>query len=233
MIKKYFRLRTKIYNLFYPEPDKDLELFSFLEKLLANKDKIKFIQIGACDGVSNDPIYNLVKKNCDKFEGLVLEPVEYLFNRLEKNYFFCKNITLLNAAVHNSKKETEIYKVKEESLVKLPEWAVGISSFSRFHHLISGVSTDYLESEKVRCFSLNEIFENYNFFDVNILIIDTEGYDYKILNEIDFNKYSPYLIIFEYRNVMNPLQLKLITNFIRRRGYIILIGENDIIAYKE
>jgi len=43
-----------------------------------------FIQIGANDGFLGDPIYKYIRR--DKWRGVLIEPVHYLFKQLKKNY---------------------------------------------------------------------------------------------------------------------------------------------------
>src|ERR1700681_618887 len=52
--------------------------------LLARKGKILFVQIGANDGIKNDPIHVYVRKY--HWNGLLVEPMPDFFNTLRINY---------------------------------------------------------------------------------------------------------------------------------------------------
>ena len=43
-----------------------------------------FVQIGAYDGISNDPVYPHLKNK--RWKGILIEPVPYIFNRLLESY---------------------------------------------------------------------------------------------------------------------------------------------------
>lgn len=61
-----------------------------------------FIQIGANDGVSFDPIYKLVTK--EKVKGIAIEPVTDIFEKLKINYKKHQQVKLLNLAIHKDQK---------------------------------------------------------------------------------------------------------------------------------
>ena len=53
-----------------------------------------FIQIGANDGISVDPIHNLVKKN--NWTGILFEPGKDAFGDLIKSSFTTKSVSKMN-----------------------------------------------------------------------------------------------------------------------------------------
>ena len=59
----------------------------------------------------------------------------------------------------------------------------------------------------VNCITISQLIENYNIKKINLLQVDTEGYDYHILNMV-LNKIQPEAINFEY-NLLPPNELKL------------------------
>ncbi|MFC2167195.1 hypothetical protein ACFLQZ_04445, partial [Acidobacteriota bacterium] len=56
----------------------------WINKIAKNSD-LHIVQIGSNDGMTNDPIFQLVKKN-NKWKVLFVEPVPYLFEQLVNNY---------------------------------------------------------------------------------------------------------------------------------------------------
>jgi len=50
----------------------------------------------------------------------------------------------------------------------------------------------------VNCITFNSLMKKYNVERINILQIDTEGYDYDIIKLIDFDRFRPDLILLEY-----------------------------------
>ena len=60
-----------------------------------------------------------------------------------------------------------------------------------------------------------------------ILTIDVEGYDYEILNDIDFNTYKPWLIQVEPSDSIVPGNSQRINSLLVNHGYI-LISQTDV-----
>lgn len=58
---------------------------------------VKFVQVGAHDGVSGDPINQFVI--ADGWMGLVIEPVPHLFERLQQTYRDVPSVAYLNVCV--------------------------------------------------------------------------------------------------------------------------------------
>src|SRR4051812_34422848 len=67
-----------------------------------------FIQIGANDGVSNDPIRRYVVEY--GFKGVLIEPQPDVFTRLKANYSGMPGITFENAAIAACDGEIEMYR---------------------------------------------------------------------------------------------------------------------------
>src|SRR5216683_542034 len=66
-----------------------------------------FVQVGACDGVSFDALYDFVVKH--NLPGIVIEPVPDLYRELKANYSRCLSIIPLNVALHRTAKQVEMY----------------------------------------------------------------------------------------------------------------------------
>lgn len=58
--------------------------FDILDAYANYKDDIKFVQIGSNSGMHDDPIYKYIRKN--GWQGVLVEPVPYLFEELKNNY---------------------------------------------------------------------------------------------------------------------------------------------------
>lgn len=66
------------------------------------KKAVTFLQIGSNDGLTRDPIYQLISRN-NGWCGLFVEPVPYLFERLKKNYSSVNNpsrLQFFNGAIN-------------------------------------------------------------------------------------------------------------------------------------
>ena len=160
------------------------------------------IQIGSHEGFTcNDPIYNVVD-NTTKM--ILVEPVPYLFSRLQKNYKErvgdTENIIFINKAVSNFSGEIEMTVPSENNdFSRLPFWASQLGSINSVH---ATGHIPHLQVEKiiVKTTTVNEIVREYNISEIDLLHTDTEGHDYNILMAYDFNV-KPRKIMFEHKHI--------------------------------
>ena len=219
-----------------PGPYGIFDFESFLYRHIEVHKTLSFIQIGANDGVMNDPIFKFNMKNKDVVSGYVLEPLPDVYSSLVNNYKSSPNIYPLNLAIHNSKTEMLLYRVKPEFLSKVPNFARGIASFDPEHWKKTALvpNSDYIQSETVRCISYSTLLQTYQIEAIDLLLLDTEGYDYEILMGIDFYHSKPKIIRFEHgvRNgVMSHSQLLTVCSRLNSFGYQIIAESYDATAY--
>ncbi|CAN5353067.1 hypothetical protein BH09BAC2_BH09BAC2_15980 [soil metagenome] len=218
LFEQRFRLRGELQpleQLFYQKLHKDFF----------------FLQIGANDGVSFDPIYHLITK--ENVHGMALEPIPDLFVQLKKNYAKYPNVQLVNKAVHKSEKEMILYRVDPKK--DYPDWTKGTASFNKFHHALSGITEADILEEKVACTSLDELIDQNKIKKIDLLQIDTEGYDYEIIKMIDFDNIAPAIISFEHgfiSGIMTKEKFFEIEELLIKNKYNIIVLENDAVAYR-
>lgn len=191
-----------------------------------------FVQIGANDGISYDPIYNLITK--EKVRGIVIEPIHDIFVKLKGNYINHPQVLPLNLAIHKDKKEMILYRVNPESK-EYPEWTKGTPSFFKSHHNLSNILEKDIVEESVKCISFKELINQYNINKIDLLQIDTEGYDAEIIKMLDYEKLSPTIISFEHglkQGIMSLEQFEECQRILLKNNYNMVILENDAIAFK-
>lgn len=165
----------------------------------------------------------------------MLEPLKDVFEVLKRNYRNYPNIIPVNAAIHNTQKEMTIYRVDPEKQGELPDWARGIASFQRDFHQDSDQLSKYMIEEKVSCVTLSDLLHQYNFSGLDLLQIDTEGYDCEIIRGIDFQSVKPDVIYFEHGRrfgATTKQQLRDVLDLLRSNGYYFMIEPDDIVAYQ-
>jgi len=191
-----------------------------------------FVQIGANDGISFDPIYNLVTK--EKVSGIAIEPIPDIFNQLKNNYEKFPQVKLLNVAIHKDQSEMKLYRV--DPLNKnYPNWTKGTPSFNKSHHKLGNIPDCDIIEEVVKCISFNDLLDEYSIKNIDLLQIDTEGYDSEIIKMIDFDRIKPTIISFEHgmrQGIMSMSQFVECQNLLFHNNYNIVILDNDAIAYK-
>jgi hypothetical protein len=111
-----------------------------------------------------------------------------------------------------------------------------MSTFFKDHLVKPGylADTDIYEIQ-VRCVSTETLLEQEEFRDINLLVIDTEGYDYDILKNLNLETVKPKVILFEhgiYSQTMSRNQIDELTRTLNLNGYQVLLNNNDAVAVK-
>ena len=209
---------------------------SFLYRHLAVNKTLTFLQIGANDGVMNDPIYQFNMDNKSVVSGFVLEPLPDIYVKLVKNYQSCPYIKPFNLAIHATESQMVLHRVKPEYATELPSFARGIASFDETHWEKTNLvpNAHYIEQVKVKCVSFADFIKSNAIDKLDLLLLDTEGYDFQILMSIDFTHIKPRMIRFEHgvRNkVMSPENFMAVCSHLNSFGYQIIAESYDATAY--
>lgn len=186
------------------KPDSVSFLTKWITKALGNK-SVTFLQIGSNDGKTRDPIFDLISKH-KKWRGIFVEPVPYLFERLKKNYLSLGHpdrFLFFNGAVNEGINQ-DFYFVDEHAkyvIPNLPEWYDQIGSFNKEHIIthMDGILEPFIKSIKIKGITLPALMSDFAVSQVDLLHVDTEGYDWKILCQLDLEKYQPAIILYEHK----------------------------------
>jgi FkbM family methyltransferase len=157
-----------------------------------------FVQVGANDGVRDDPLRACVLKH--RLRGLLIEPLPDLFAKLQRNYLDVPGLHFENCAVGPTSGQASIYRIREGAPV--PDHAHGMASFSRSHltarkHGIPGLDEHVIETT-VAVRTLPEILAKYGNPPISLLMIDTEGYDAEIVKLALDAAVRPAVVIYEH-----------------------------------
>ena len=197
-----YKLLTKNYikNKNYLLKFSSLNLEKIISNLVEKKIINSLIQIGANDGISHDHLHKIIKKF--KLESLLLEPIKKYFLDLQNNYSSYDNIRFENSALSTNNEILFLYKVDPEYFKKYGTVSCGISSFYKEHLLKHGIKKKHIIQEKVNQISFDELLKKYSISRFDLLLIDTEGYDCRIVNEffLKVKKIRP-IIIFEWSHI--------------------------------
>jgi FkbM family methyltransferase len=206
-----------------------------LYRRLKKTGKLFFVQVGANDGVFRDPLFEFVTSHHDQVSGLALEPMRETFQQLQANYAKFPHVTPVNAAIHTTEKQLDIYKVDPDYSGKLPEWVRGIASFDPEHHKSLDVPAEAIITESVRCLTFDELLSEYDVEHIDLLQIDTEGYDAEIIKSIDFSKTRPSIIRFEHNLEAGNMQASAfieLADLLHQQGYDVILETQDATAYQ-
>lgn len=191
-----------------------------------------FLQIGTFDGIISDPIRKYIVKF--HWYGIMLEPQPIPFAKLEKLYFQNKNVVVLNYALGETKGVSKIYTLEGD---ELPEWSKGMASFSKpnilkHKELINNLE-DYIKEIEIKTINFKALFTEQCIERLDLLQIDTEGYDATILNLFPFHKLKPAIIHFESKHIAKLELEKLLDKLIKHGYSIAKDGAEDMTAVLE
>lgn len=173
-----------------------------IEKALGHREDLAVVVIGANDGPASDPVFPLLQKR-PHWHGTFVEPVPYLFEKLKESYGASERFSFVNAAVSRKTSEEKFYFVSpaaRRDLPELPAWVEQLGSFDRGHMagLLNGRLDAYITEITVPTITLDELFSRTAQKRVDLLLIDTEGHDWEILQQLDLKKWKPDVIVFEH-----------------------------------
>ncbi|MGY6521613.1 MAG: FkbM family methyltransferase [Mongoliitalea sp.] len=196
------------YKFFY-KPPKD-SLSEFLDQYSRKNAPITFIQIGANDGFIYDPLQKFIKR--DYWKGIMLEPQPEVYEQwLTKIHHKRPEIVTINAALAPQSGQMELFIISFSK----ERWATGLSSFDRSvleRKVEDGTilkkakkagiepptdKRDWITSRKIQAITADQLIAKLEGASVDLLAIDTEGYDYEILKMMDLNHLSPDVIVYE------------------------------------
>jgi FkbM family methyltransferase len=162
-----------------------------------NKQEVVFVNIGANDGIVEDPIAKYVKKY--HWKGVMVEPVGYLFDRLKQN-FRGFPVQFEKSVISTQKGKQSFYRIAQSP--NLPSYHERIGSLRKDYLLWYKANIpdleDYIIQEEVNSLTFNDLTHKYQLDKVQVIVIDAEGSDAQILQSIDLKNIKAELVIFEH-----------------------------------
>ena len=121
-----------------------------------------------------------------------------------------------------------LHKVNPKYFNKYGTLSSGISSFYKDHLVKHGIKEKHIIKEKVNQISFNELLIKYSINSFDLLLIDTEGYDCRIVNDffLKIKEIRP-IIIFEWSHIKN-LELENTFKTIVNNNYSFFSVNDDI-----
>lgn len=215
---------------------RDWQKFLVAERKKVNK-KALFLQVGANDGKRNDPLYAGLALDFDAWLGLMVEPASFNFEELKKthaereDWSFAKCIVTDKCA--EDKKMTSYEYPQKVSADDYDQAKHGVAGVPRWIAIGQGNGLGRLHSsqEETRLPCLDSVLELIDKFatdafkaaakppgsditHLDILQVDAEKNDWRIIQAVDFDLLRPRVIQFEgygndvYRAVMRIFAAK-------------------------
>ena len=187
---------------------------------MAGETNIKtFVQIGSNDGKKNDPLHSYIIKN--GWKGILVEPDLTNFKKLVNHYSQLKGLIFENLGIGPVKGEMLFYRLKDITDQE-PGWYDQVGSFDRetfIKNINYGKDLEKrMTAEPLPVITFDDLLQKNNFRKVDLLHTDTEGFDYRILRSIDFEKHDIRLVIFE-GEWMTQFELRELVAYLRKYHY--------------
>lgn len=164
-----------------------------------------FVKIGANDGITGDPISDILIAE-EKWKGLLIEPAPPCFQRLTENFRDSRRFVLEQVAIGQTNGYSTFYfvdPIAAEKIPGLPDWFDQLGSFDRNHIVkhLDGKLEPFIIEQRVSVRPLIEVLRKNGLQEVHLLHVDTEGYDFEVLRTLDLATDGPAAILIEHKHL--------------------------------
>jgi FkbM family methyltransferase len=179
-----------------------------------------FVQVGSNDGLKLDPLRHHILTR--QWSGIMIEPVPYVFEQLAAQYGNHPRIILENVAIADHDGVAELYYLPQSADESLPDWYDALATFRKdvllkHDEFIPDIATR-ISSIEVPCLTFETLCARNGVKNVDLVQIDTEGYDAEVIRLIDLERHAPTLIMFEHLHLA-PDDWHACLDRLRRHGY--------------
>jgi FkbM family methyltransferase len=182
---------------------------------------VTLMQIGACDGVANDPVAEALELH--GWRAVLIEPQREPFKALERLYAGKSNVLLFNVAIADEQGFRDLYSVGSSQT----------ASFDRSHVAkhIEHRDVARIVAEPVECWTFDILFERAGVERVDVLQVDAEGYDFQLLRLFDIPSRLPSIVNYEHRHLSRSDRNEAVELLISH-GYRLAMSRCDTVAYR-
>jgi FkbM family methyltransferase len=200
-----------------------------------------FVQIGAHDGSSADPVSPLIRKY--HWQGILVEPQPQSFQALKENYQDESQLIFENAVIGDHDGTATFYTVRQ-GIADLPFWlsqsasldkekVLGALYYWRNVKQLDAIPDDLesmIEEVPLPALTVQSLLTKHQVEKVDLLVIDTMGFEFEILKMVPFDLIKPAIIHFEH-SMLSPAEQQACFQYLAERGYSLAKVAVDTIAY--
>ena len=215
-------------------PDISPDVDRLLRRVIELRERFSILQIGAFDGVTNDPLHDLAR-DYGQVRAVLLEPQAEPFAELEARWRDVPRVVPLRYALAGAAGEQPLF-VVAASFRHLHPFAGQIASFSREHvesecaKYIWRPPAGLITSISVPTIDWRTLAARHGPFD--FVTIDVEGYDGEVIHQMDVTAGAPEVIQYEHRHVPKQMQRRSAER-LERAGYVLWrINKADTLAVR-
>lgn len=175
-----------------------------------------FVQVGANDGITDDDIRPLILRY--RWSGVLVEPLPDVFERLKQNYVGMDRLRFANCAITEKVGPVEFWRHPS-----FPQCS-GLGIRTRIQ------SRAEMERIEVSGVTWHDLLDHYDVDRLDLLQIDTEGYDAEVIRLFPFERITPLIIRYEHKHLKMDDRHALEAS-LRERHYELFWERNDTVAY--
>ena len=175
-LNKYFSL-NKTYKKSYSQGGMDL----ILQNIFKNKKKGFYVDVGCQHPIKNNNTFLLHKRG---WTGINVDLDKFSIDLFNYNR---PNDVNINAAISDKEEIVNLYFYHHKSPINTLNKNVTLFQKSKIESI-----------KKIKTLSLNKILLDAKCRRIDLLTIDVEGNEYKVLKNFDFTKYNPKIVVVEY-----------------------------------
>lgn len=218
------------------------EEIRFLKSLDRVSHGVRVIQVGANDGIRNDPVRSLILEK--RMSAVFVEPDPVAFEELQRAYRPYDSVIPLAfvncAVVPESGEDLSYYTLSRSARSVLSKrQQIRLSrkaSFNkeRFEGYLRQEGFDEVSrlvaETTIEGTGINEFLDRWGAPD--LLVTDAEGLDWDLIGNLDLERFQPGVLVFEIGNPV-PEKRATVLEKLADHGYRVKIFPHDIIAYRE
>ncbi|HEX6116091.1 MAG TPA: FkbM family methyltransferase [Solirubrobacterales bacterium] len=188
-----------------------------------------FIEIGANDGVEQSHLRPYIERL--DWRGVMVEPAPAVFERLRRNYAaHAGAVAFENAAITDRDGTVPFYELvwaDEDSERVLDVFgSVSPDAVERSGSVFVPDENRRVVRSEVRSLTFASLCRRHRVDVIDLLVIDTEGYDHEVLAQVDLERYRPALVVYEHL-FMGAEQREECRVRLERLGYETLSEQRD------
>lgn len=200
------------------------------------------VQVGAHDGKTDDPVAHLIRRH--RLHALLVEPQPLAFRRLVENNRGEPRLTLENSLISELDGDVKFYKARED-MPGLPPYLLQSASLDRKRvesavgwyrgenpQLDSETFDRIIEEVTVPSLTWESLLAKHHVSHVDILVLDTMGFDYELLKVFPFELMKPDIIHFEHA-LLSPQDQMSCVELLAAQGYSMAKVAVDTIAVRK
>lgn len=205
---------------------------------------LRFLQIGANDGVVADPLHPFIERF--GWTGVLVEPQSYVFSeKLEPLYRSNPGVQCVNVAIGLEAGTMPLFQISFSN----ERWATGKASLNRgvLEAVIASGRIDdlaqmhgvtppsdratWITSTEVPILTASQLLDTSGLRDFDLLHVDTEGADGVIVRQFDFNRLSTRIVQFEHSH-LDQVDFAATCEFLAAAGFGLFSDDTDVLAIR-